>query len=368
MRYLFLFSIILLLEQCAPKTSATKISTKVEPTDSHLVYTGRFLKTDPTGFLCSYPGSEIAFEYEGAACEVFLEQAPGAWGHNYALVVVDNETPYKEKVDGTTKSFKISPRSSGKHKVSIVKITESNQGKFLFKGLQLEGKLVMPSSGNNRLIEFIGNSITCGYGIEGESHECKFSPETENAYYSYAAVASRKLNAHYHAIAYSGKGMYRNYDRTTKETMSLIYDRYFPDESEHTWDFKTAPLPQVVVLSLGTNDFSQLPSPDSIVFVNTYVNFLKRLRYYYPEAWIICMEGPMTSDSYPAGVNALTKVTSYIKASVGVFERKGEKKMLLYFPPLQKAGELGCDWHPNLKKHAAMGNELAELIKSKLSW
>ena len=50
--------------------------------------------------------------------------------------------------------------------------------------LETHGEFVC---GLERRIEFIGDSITAGYGVEGSSPTCVYSPETENAALTYAA-------------------------------------------------------------------------------------------------------------------------------------------------------------------------------------
>ena len=64
----------------------------------------------------------------------------------------------------------------------------------------------------SRKIEFIGNSITCGYGNEGTNKFQGFEYETENHYYSYAAITARNLKAQHWVVARSGIGAYRNYN------------------------------------------------------------------------------------------------------------------------------------------------------------
>src|SRR6476620_9643968 len=86
-------------------------------------------------------------------------------------------------------------------------------------------------------MEFIGDSITCGYGIEGGNATCPFEvklrdattdtgeplkkkngdplvitmPVTERQYLSYTAAAARALDADAVTICWSGKGVYKNY-------------------------------------------------------------------------------------------------------------------------------------------------------------
>jgi hypothetical protein len=96
-----------------------------------------------------------------------------------------------------------------------------------------------PSKRPARRIEFIGNSITCGYGVLSDSSNCHFSPQTEDAGMSYAAILSRRLHADYHLVAYSGKGMVRNYgdkNKTSVNPMLSLYDRTCWYDSTLKWN------------------------------------------------------------------------------------------------------------------------------------
>ena len=48
--------------------------------------------------------------------------------------------------------------------------------------------------------------------------------------------------------------------------------------------------PQLVVIDLGGNDLSV--DLDSTEFVNTYIQFVQKIRLQYPAAKIICVAGP----------------------------------------------------------------------------
>ena len=65
---------------------------------------------------------------------------------------------------------------------------------------------MQPPLPRDRRLLFIGDSITAGYGVLCNDSAAPFTPDTESAYHTYAAVAARALNADAHVIAYSGKG------------------------------------------------------------------------------------------------------------------------------------------------------------------
>jgi lysophospholipase L1-like esterase len=367
--------VALLLTQCSQPSSNSKSTTFISPKDSNFIYVGRIDFTHPQSLRFAYSGTSIRFRFEGSVCILHLKNkslakdSEGNFLKNYYTVIVDRGKPQLITVSNEDEKVKLKKMGKGIHDVLIFKRTEAMVGEGIFEGIEIEkDKKMLPVVDTKiRKIEFIGNSITCGYGNEGASKDCHFSPETENGYLAYGAITARKLNADYLAVAYSGKGIYRNFDGSMSNTLSLLYDRIFPDSAQSPkWNYKKWQ-PNVVVLNLGTNDFAK-GLPDSVIFVNTYVNFLKRLRSYYPEAHILCTEGPMSNDLYPANLNAFTKVKNYIIASKNKMSLIGEKKVSTFFPTPQEASDYGCDYHPNLKRHEKMAEEFTKEIKTIMKW
>jgi lysophospholipase L1-like esterase len=373
--FLLLTGVVLVFSYCTKPATSSKGTNIIPASDSNFIYLGRIDYSNPASLRFAYTGVSIRFRFEGSTCYLYLKNKSqgkdkeGNFYNNYYTVIIDNGKPQHITVSNSDNKIKLRGLDKGVHEVLVFKKTEAMVGEGIFEGIEIEKdkKLLPIAEKNKRKIEFIGNSITCGYGNEGTSKDCPFSPETENGYMAYGAIAARKLNADYVAVAYSGKGMYRNYDGTLSNTMSLIYDRIFPDSLRSSkWDTKLWQ-PNVVVVNLGTNDFAK-GVPDSNIFINTYLNFLKRVRSYYPDATIICTEGPMMNDSYPQGTNSFTKVKSFISSAKNKMKLIGDNNIYVYFPTPQAEGDYGCDWHPNIKRHEKMAEELTKEIKSIMKW
>ncbi len=372
---LLLAGVIFIFSDCSKPSSSSKGTSLIPASDSNFIYLGRIDNKSSSIVRFAHTGVSIRFRFEGSTCLVHLKNKStlkdkeGNFYKNYYTVIVDKEKPQLFAVSNEEDKIKIKGLGKGIHEVLIFKKTEAFVGEGIFEGVEIEKdkKLLPITDINKRKIEFIGNSITCGYGSEGDSKECSFSPETENGYLAYGAISARKLNADYVAVAYSGKGVYRNYDGTYTNTLSLIYDRIFPDSvGSPKWDTKKWQ-PTIIVVNLGTNDFAK-GIPDSIIFVNTYVNFIKRLISYYPNATILCTEGPMMNDSYPEGTKAFTKVKNYIVASKNKIKNLGNTNIYTFFPSPQGEGDYGCDWHPNLKRQEKLADEITKEIKSIMKW
>ena len=83
-----------------------------------------------------------------------------------------------------------------------------------FKGFTVtNGALVPTPPPFTRKLEFIGDSITCGFGNEGPGPNCPFTADTENESLAYGTLTAQALNAEHHTIAWSGIGMVRHSEK-----------------------------------------------------------------------------------------------------------------------------------------------------------
>jgi lysophospholipase L1-like esterase len=356
---------------CAQKNAHTDI----DADDKLIQYTGRIDFSNPKVPKFAWPGISIKACFEGKTCKIKLKDLAqgtdesGKPHSNYYNILIDSGRIVLLKCEPSKSLYDIDSLSGGKHVIEIFKRTEGLVGETEFHGFQL-GKgqklLPLPKPEKVRRMEFIGNSITCGYGNEGPNRDCKFSAASENGYMAYGAITARKFGAEYMAVAFSGKGIFQNYDQTTDETIPEIYDRIFPFKEDIKWNFKNY-IPDVVVINLGTNDFAHV-NPDSAAFTGRYFEFVKTIRKNYPNAHIFCINGPMMSDQWPVGSNALSTLKKYVNGMVAQFNKAGDAKIYSFY--LSQHGSLGygCDWHPNVRQHIKSAGELTRFIKEKTGW
>ncbi|MDO5576001.1 MAG: hypothetical protein Q4F84_02880, partial [Fibrobacter sp.] len=110
-------------------------------------------------------------------------------------------------------------------------------------------------------------------------------------------------------------------------------------------------VPHVVVVSLGTNDFSSRPYPDKNVFVYNYTAFIQHLMDIYPGVKIVCL----TSDKPPA--------RSYVKEIVDKFQASGITNVYSVAYAPVPYNNRGCDWHPNITAHEKISQKLVKVIE-----
>lgn len=213
-------------------------------------------------------------------------------------------------------------------------------------------------------LEILGDSISAGYGNEGANETCTFSPETENHYLTYGALAARSLDAELSTLAWSGKGVFSNRGSTTdRDTLPVLFERTLPTEAA-PYSFESG-APDAVIINLGTNDFAP-EVPDFSPFEPSYDAFVGRVREKYPNTYMFVMLGPMLTDGYPEGRQAYTIARSAMTAVVQRRVEAGDTKLSFFEVARAEPAEgLGCDWHPSLKTHARMAEAVIKELKTK---
>ncbi|MFQ3580196.1 MAG: lipase, partial [Bacteroidales bacterium] len=203
---------------------------------------GRMEKIDKNTVRFGYSGAKIETRFTGTSIKALLSSPEK---ENYLFVIIDNGLPYKLYLNNSETQYITLAENLPDtiHSIELIKITESLQGYIDFGGFLTEkGKHLLPPTTNyNMEIHFIGNSITCGYGIESFDENETFEPHTENFYDTYAGITARYLGASYQVVARSGIGMYRNYgspNTGSDDCMFAIYDRIFYDKPEPVYNFK----------------------------------------------------------------------------------------------------------------------------------
>lgn len=322
-------------------------------------FVGRVDRSDPAKPRFAWSGTGVVARFEGTSVSVHLS------GSQYYTVLIDGQV--KSNSQQITGNVTLAEGlDAGVHTVEFYRRTEADQGDAQFLGFDFAGgTLLAAPAAPTRRLEIVGDSITCGYGDEGPNESCKFTPQTENHYLTYAAIAARNLGAELNTIAWSGKGVVCNYgDDATSCTnpMPTYYDRTLPNNTTSQWDF-AAFQPDAVIINLGTNDFSTNDDPTEAEFEDGYQEFLQHIRSKNPNAYILCTNGPMLTGT------DLSTVRTYIAKVVKTLNDAGDARIGTFeITPQDSADGLGCDWHPNLVTHQKMAEQLESALKSALKW
>jgi len=332
------------------------------PADHPLIrYTGRFDFSDPRRPRFDWPAVTIEAAFEGPTIAALLDD-----GGNSYDVTIDGQTSILRTQPGQTRYILAEGLGRGTHAVRLVKRTETFYGTPQFLGFELdEGRdLIALPPAKERRIEFVGDSITAGYGVEGDSPTCIFSPETENAALTYAAQTAEQLNAAYTIAAVSGVGVVRNYNSDgamSAGTMITYYGRTVANDLAENWNFGQG-APDAVVINLGTNDYSTTPHPAGEVFLQGYTNLIFKVREKYPEAHIFAVAGPLMVGPAEETIRSVVTQMNEVLNDDRVHYVQIENTLEL------SAVDFGCDWHPNVSGQAKIAAQLAPAIAGVMGW
>ncbi len=252
----------------------------------------------------------------------------------------------------------------GEHTVRMQKRTEGEQGRTTVHALLLDkGARLLPApAAPGRHIEFIGNSLTCGYGTEGLSKDEPFKPETENCDKAYSCIIARYFGADYTLIAHSGRGAARNYGdkkSTSENTMADRLANTFDEDAEPAWDFVRSPYrPDLVVINLGSNDFSTRPHPSCEEFVAAYTRILQTLRQAYGDGVPVLCVAPRVSEPAFSYIRTICQTTEFANIHFSAI-----------LPGYCNDGsDLGSSAHPNYAGQRKMAMLLIPYVSTLTGW
>ena len=307
-------------------------------------YMGRFDRSKGAP-RSTWSGSTARTRIDGTEVSIALDGPSGI----HFQAVVDGTAVGEFVTEAGAQSYVVaSGLTAGEHDIEVVRRNEGYFGVVTYNGFELgaDTTVVETPWPWGLHIEFIGDSLTAGYGIECNSGEENFSAATESAYSSYAMVAGRILEASVHLVAFSGKGVYQNYGGNTDEPMPVLWPRTLTGQAEPEWDWFERPA-DVVVVNLGTNDFSAALQQND--FVDAYVALLEDVRSRYPDATIIGITWAHWGAEREGWVTGAIDQFNDPDTTIERFEIFAQEGY-------------GCDYHTNVVTNQRFGEQLAGRI------
>lgn len=264
----------------------------------------------------------------------------------------------------TTLEYQLDPGKP--YDVRLVKLSECTQSLMAVEAVETDGKMTAVPEKELK-IEFIGDSITCGYGVEGRNGEEPFTTATENAEKSYASLTAGALQADAQLNSYSGFGIVSGYTDDPDVRNPTLVPQYYrmtgkndsplPDGrllEEIPWDFSRWQ-PQVVVILLGTNDLSWCVNQErKDFFRDEYAAFLKTVRTMRPQAKILCLLGVMG-----------TELNGAVAQAVENYQKESGDRMIrvrLLEEQDQERDGVGSNFHPS----ETTQEKLAEIVTAEI--
>ena len=253
--------------------------------------------------------------------------------------------------------------------IRLIKLSECTQSLMALQGIDTDGAIT-PLPARPLKMEFIGDSITCGYGVEGKDVEAPFTTAAENAGKAYAFLTAEELNADVVMTSFSGYGIVSGYtpdpaERNEKELVPTYYERegmnlFRLPSGKRVQDIRRdfeAFQPDYIVMNLGTNDLSWCGTDGERgrLFVRKYADFLKTVRRHNPAARILCALGVMGT-----GLNQQMEqaVRDYCRET-----GDGEIRVLLLEEQNVARDGLGSYYHPSETTQRLLAETITDAIR-----
>ena len=306
------------------------------------VHVGGKVRTDATaGYDYQWPGVYFEATFYGPSVSMVFDDSA-----NNFNVIVDGELVMVLRKPGA-RTINVSAEGPGAHTIRLEKRSETQYATGHFIGFRARPAALLPVRA--RQIEFIGDSLTVGYGNTSAFTKCTPDEifETTDAQEGFGPLAAKHFDADYQINAFSGLGMVRNYDgrEHAKYHMPMLYPRAIFDDPTPAalpnWH------PQIIVISIGGNDFSTPVRADetwgtqaamAADYEKTYTAFVEHVHAANPKAQLVMM---WHEDD-----------AAYDKSAQKVFDTLKAEGLPLDRVHLPQMADTGCNGHPNIHDDA----------------
>ena len=346
-------------------------------TGKHVKRLGRTYEYNDALWL-ALSGGGVEFTFYGKRAEVTIQgDNIASGGENLARIgiEVNGERVVDDLVNQPLKTYSFFQSEVERQvTVRIVKLSEAAMSTVGIREIAVEAaEGIKPTPEQARKIEFIGDSITCGYGVDDERVESVFSTATEDVTKTYAYQTAQALQADYSMVSYSGYGIISGFTDNDQKLLTHLLPDYYDlvaksegrldgvlNPASLGWDFRQF-VPDLIVINLGTNDETYAKDdPDrQAEYAGQYVEFLKRVRAHNAGATILCTLGIMGDRLYPKVEQAVREYT----------KQTGDTRISTMKFDVQSAEDgYTVNYHPSHATHTKAAKKLVTYIRELMNW
>ena len=238
---------------------------------------------------------------------------------------------------------------AGNHTFEVYRQTEHRGAEVGISSIALNGSFNEKPEDNRLYIEFIGDSISTGFGALGTTSDSDGgSPKWQDATAAYPFLTAKALGADFSDVCYSGIGA--KYGWQDPNMLNFYpYQRWQYDRNTQ-YNFN-ARQPDVVVIALGTNDIA-METERGITLEQRlagYQELLDLVRAKNPNSKIVWIYGMMKDDD-----------NARIPA---IIEENGGAAAGLYSLELV-TNTAGAGWHPSAAGQQKFADDLVAFLNS----
>ena len=341
--------------------------------EPYVKLTGRTAESGGVRWLI-HSASKIEFRMTGTRAAVTLQGDGSAAGEEASrarfAVYVNGQRTMDRLVSKKEETLVLFESDTAQTvEIAVIKLSEAANSVFGIRQIDVvsEGP-IEPLPEKKLRIEFIGDSITCGYGIDDENRDHHFVTGTEDATRAFAYKTAAALDADYSLVSYSGHGIVSGYsgdgNRVPGQLVPPVYEKLGKNygsaasvlDLSRPWDFASF-RPDFVVINLGTNDASYIKesAERKEEFTAAYAEFLKMVRKNNPDACIIASFGVMGDGLFPCVEEAVRRYT---------LETGDANVRTLRFWAQDGSTGYVADWHPTEATQQKAAELLIRLLSS----
>ena len=288
-------------------------------------------------------------------------------------IYVDDELVKDVMLTSKSTAVDIEGKTDKSVNVKIIKLSEAQNSCCSIDNITVMEGTIVPTAEKAHKIEFIGDSMTCGYGVEDSDLTHNFSTASENCCKAFGVKTAKLLDADYSLVCYSGYGIVSGYSadgsKNTDDLVANYYEKYcytaadgFDGIKPQTIAYDHGFQPDAIVINLGTNDSTYTGTDPQRLgeYTEKYVEFLKTVRSKNPKARIFCTLGIMGNTLYNAMNDAVQRYTMLT----------GDKNITSFELPVQDQMLDGIvvQGHPSEKTHSKDADIIAQKIKTDMGW
>ena len=227
--------------------------------------------------------------------------------------------------------------SEGVHNIRLVKVSHYRLALACLTRIVLYGEILPERpKAKERYIEFIGDSLMCGWGIAGNHDGTCLSVDGTLAW---PYLATQQLEADYSIFAMSGQGAYYGEPSIQDCYLKTSYQR-----SKKKYSFKR--VPDIVIIDVGTNDYTYKTGEDA--FRQAYLNIITMVREKYGQDVKILMTYNIKNDEYGS---VLRDIAQQQNITIHKFARSKNE---------------ATRYHPSVEESVSYAYEIVELASEML--
>lgn len=287
-----------------------------------------------------HSGGDIIFTVRASSECYFRAYVDGEVWNN------DNGEPLYTVASRTGVALRNVPE--GEHTIKLIKVTGYTIARAAVLDVTFAGTIseVAPTS-KDLYIEFVGDSISCGWGTIG-TKDGKYTGQDGTV--AYPLMVAEALDADYAVTALSGQGLlFRYAPYHNIETGYLYASPLRSTNKEYSFERKA----DIVVVNIGTNDYHHLhDTMDHADFGEAYLDFLKTIKEKNGDDCVIyCLYNTMNDTFYEQIISAC--------------EKMGGEAEGVYTVKMARAKK-GVNGHPSLEEQGEYAEFLIEILKGNL--